>query len=40
MSVNESTVGDAALGWFGELGYAVRHEQLASVTCKFDLGER
>jgi len=25
MSVNESTVKDAALTWFGELGYAVGH---------------
>ncbi len=25
MSLNESIVGDAALGWFGELGYAVGH---------------
>ena len=25
MSLNESTVEDAALTWFGELGYAVRH---------------
>ena len=25
MSLNESTVEDAALGWFGELGYAVGH---------------
>lgn len=25
MSLNESTVEDAALAWFGELGYAVGH---------------
>jgi type I restriction enzyme R subunit len=25
MSLNESTVEDAALEWFGELGYAVGH---------------
>ena len=26
MTFNESTVEDAALTWFGELGYAVAHE--------------
>ena len=25
MSLNESTVEDAALGWFSDLGYAVGH---------------
>ncbi len=25
MSLNESIVGDAALTWFGELGYAIGH---------------
>ena len=25
MTFNESTVEDAALAWFGELGYAVAH---------------
>ena len=25
MSLNESTVEDAALGWFGELGYGVKN---------------
>jgi type I restriction enzyme, R subunit len=28
MSLNESIVEDAALEWFGELGYAIGHEPL------------
>ena len=27
MNINESIVEDAALSWFGELGYAIGHRQ-------------
>ena len=37
MKLNESIVEDAALEWFGELGYAVGRGQLSSGTYKFDL---
>lgn len=39
MSLNESIVEDAALEWFGELGYSIGRRQLVSLTYKFDLRE-
>jgi|GEM_PF-5326275 len=33
MSLNESTVEDAALGWFSDLGYAVGHGPELTPAC-------
>ena len=39
MSLTESIVEEAALEWFGKLGYSIGRGQLLSITYKFDLRE-